>query len=187
MRHLFQRQHPGQHGATDAILLVIETDGLVIGCRSLHRQVSAHRFVTGGGVFQQPDIGENDGAHAQVCSSIDGIAGRLPAAIARIGIERQQHPCTGGTRITHTLARAGQIEIQTAEITRIRPIAKTDIDTIGPVVDRRLERYQATRRAHQFHFFLQHCPGFLRIALVRSWSPMQHCRTPVRENELKIF
>jgi hypothetical protein len=151
--HLFdlgQGQHPRQHRAGDAEVLVVEVDGVVAGGRALHRQVQAQVRVGLAGVGHQARVGQDDRVDTEVGGPVDGAGPALPVVGLRVGVEGQQHLAAAVVGVAHALGHGLVVEVEAAEVAGVGGVLETEIDAVGAVVDGGLEGGQAAGGADQF-------------------------------------
>ena len=102
------------------------------------------------GVIEQPDIGQDDRIDAEIGGAIDGPEPVRLAPGLRKGVDRHQHMLAARMGVTDTLDHGFLIEIQAGEIARVGVVLVAEIDGIGAVIDRRLERRETAGGADEF-------------------------------------
>lgn len=87
-----------------------------------------------------------------LCRPVDGAAPWLPLVGAGIGVDGDQHLGACCMGIVDAAPDLLIIKVEPREVACIGAIAKADVDAVGAMVDRGLERGQTARGAHQFRF-----------------------------------
>ena len=139
---LTDRQHSRQDGALHTELALIKIDGFVTRRRSLNGKVQPQGGMALRAIPKQTSVGEDHRIHAQISSEVDRPMPTLQAARLRVGVDRQQHLAVGCMGIAQTFAGRGGIEVQSSEIARVGVIAQSDINSIGALIDRGIQRGQ---------------------------------------------
>jgi hypothetical protein len=75
-----------------------------------------------------------------------------------IGVDRGQHLAPALVGVADAFGDRLLVEVEPGEVARVGVVAKAEIDVVGAVVDRRLERRQAARRTHELRF-CRHLPA----------------------------
>ena len=149
--NLRERQHTRQHGARNAKVLVIKIKRLVVGGRALHRQVQAQLRLVADGISHHAGVGQDDGINPAVRGAIDRALPELGLGRLRVGVERHKHLAPALMRVANAGFNGGFVKIEAGKVARVGGIAKAEVNAVGAVVNRRLERGQAAGRANQFH------------------------------------
>ena len=102
------------------------------------------------GVIEQADVGEDHRVDAEIGGTIDGAMPVGLAAGLREGVDRHQHVLAARVRVLDALDHRLLVEVEAGEVACVGVVLVAEIDGVGPVVDRRLERRQAAGRADEF-------------------------------------
>jgi hypothetical protein len=153
--HLGQGQHARQHGALDAELVAAEIDRLVAGGRGLHRKVAAQLRVGLGRVIEHRRVGDDYRIHAQLGGLVHRCRPVGEAPCLGIGVDGDEHLAPALVGVADAFGDRLVVEVEAGEVARVGVVAKAEIDVVGAVIDRRLERRKAARRTYQLRF--GHC------------------------------
>ena len=106
--------------------------------------------MTFAGVVEKADVGEDNGIDAERGGAVDGL---VPVGLAprlREGVDRYQHVFAARVGVADAFDHRFLVEVEAGEIARVGVVTVAEIDRIGAIIDRGLERRQAAGRADQF-------------------------------------
>jgi hypothetical protein len=130
----------------------VKIDGLVVGGRTLHRQMQPQAGMSLYAVIHESGIGENQRIDAETRRLIHGVTPLFPLVRARVGIDRQKHARMPVACIGNALARFVEIEIEAGKIARVGAVTETHVNGVGTVIHGRLEGRHAPRGTDEFQF-----------------------------------
>lgn len=153
MPNLGQRQDPWQYDSANAEVLVIEANRLVVGGRTLHRQMQRELRMLAAGVIQHADIGGDHRVRAEFRRPVHRGLPAFPTGGLREGVKRDEHAPTSFMRVPDALRGRLGVEIQAGEMPGVGLVAEPEVHGVGTLVDGGLERGQIARRTDQFQRF----------------------------------
>ena len=102
------------------------------------------------GVVEQADVGQDDRVDPQIGSAVHGSVPVGFAPRLRKGVDRHQHMLAARVSVADALDHCLLIEVEAGEIACVGVVFVAEINRIGTVINRRLERRQAASRANEF-------------------------------------
>ena len=131
------------------------------GGRSLNRQMPGDMRISVGGIIQQAHIGQDNSVHAETCGAVHRPLPLLPAIRLRVGIDGTENSRAPEVRVLDTLGSAFVVEVQAGKLTGVGAVFKTEVDSVGTVINGGFQGREAAGRAHKFH-------GFFRLEVTAS-------------------
>jgi hypothetical protein len=110
--------------------------------------VAAHLRIRLRRVVEHGRVGDDDGVDAQRRSLVHrgGPVGEAPGL--GIGVDCGQDLAPLLVRVMDAFGQALLVEVEPGKVARVGVVAEAEIDVVGAVIHRRLERREAARRTH---------------------------------------
>jgi hypothetical protein len=112
-----------------------------------------------GSVFEHRRVGDDHRIDAELGGAVHRGRPVGEAPGLRVGVDGDEHLASALVGVADALGDGLVVEVEPSEIARVGVVAEPEIDVVGAVIDRRLERCEAARRTYELRF--GHCchPG----------------------------